>query len=61
LPTFADRGCHVVTVTDPYCRTIEIQPTETYVQCMLKGDKKAYAKDSFELQGIRNFGRPVMT
>jgi hypothetical protein len=22
VPTFADRGCHVVTVTDPYCRIV---------------------------------------
>jgi hypothetical protein len=22
LPTFADRGCHVVSVTDPYCRIL---------------------------------------
>jgi hypothetical protein len=22
VPTFADRGCHVVSVTDPYCRII---------------------------------------
>jgi hypothetical protein len=22
VPTFADRGCHMVSVTDPYCRNL---------------------------------------
>jgi hypothetical protein len=32
LPTFADRGCHVVSVTDPYCRILGfLEKTATFL------------------------------
>jgi hypothetical protein len=30
LPTFADRGCHVVSVTDPYCRILDFLDRSCY-------------------------------
>jgi hypothetical protein len=30
VPTFADRGCHVVSVTDPYGRTIDVLDRSRY-------------------------------
>jgi hypothetical protein len=31
VPTFADRGCHVVSVTDPYCRNLGFVDRSRYV------------------------------
>jgi hypothetical protein len=30
LPTFADKGCHVVSVTDPYCRILDFLDRNRY-------------------------------
>jgi hypothetical protein len=33
LPTFVDRGCHVVSVTDPYSRTLGFLDLQSVIKC----------------------------
>jgi hypothetical protein len=35
LPTFVDRGCHVVSVTDPYCRILGFSRQEPLLFCQV--------------------------
>jgi hypothetical protein len=36
MPTFADRGCHVVGVTDPYGRILSFLDLEVFLALVMK-------------------------
>jgi hypothetical protein len=43
VPTFADRGCHVVSVTDPYGRNLGFLDRSRYY--IFQADPQLYSRD----------------
>jgi hypothetical protein len=59
VPTFADRGCHMVSVTDPYGCILGFLSFQKLLKCILS--KFVIFKHPQELQYVRVYHSEVIT